>query len=524
MARIKAALISVSDKRGVVELAQALHSKNVKIISTGGTARELRSHGVPVTEVSEVTGFPEIMNGRIKSIHPAIHAGILARRDRKDDMEALKTHNIEAIDMVVVNLYPFAEQTGKGVGFEQAMEQIDIGGPTLLRGAAKNFIHVAPIVDPDDYTLIVKEMALIDGDVSIQNRLYLARKTFEHTAVYDSGIYEYLTTAVVHGQKCEPSVREELLPDYMVKILRKSKELRYGENPHQTAALYVDVLESNPGWADAEQLSGKSLSYNNYLDMNAAWNLVSEFKECCCAIIKHGNPCGVAIGENSTEAYRKALETDPDSAFGAIITMNRRLTARCAREIYKMFVEVVMAPDYEPEALKILKRKKKQRLIRKSFQLHKQKHQEIRDIEGAYLFQGSDTQPIGRDEMKVAGVKEPDTKELDDLLFAWKCVKHVKSNAIVLAKNKKLLGIGAGQMSRVDSVRLAVLKARESLEGAVMASDAFLPFRDALDVAVDAGVTALIQPGGSIRDEEVVSAANERGISMIFTGIRHFRH
>ncbi|MBN2430391.1 MAG: bifunctional phosphoribosylaminoimidazolecarboxamide formyltransferase/IMP cyclohydrolase [Acidobacteria bacterium] len=524
MTRIRTALISVSEKHGVMEFAAALHEKGIRIISTGGTAKAIQAGSIPVREISTVTGFPEIMDGRVKTLHPAIHAGILARRDHPDDIAVLEEHRFTPIDLVVVNLYPFDRETARDIGFEQALEHIDIGGPTLIRAAAKNFLHVAVVVDPNDYDTVIREMELMDGSLSLSMRWKLAGKAFQHTARYDAHICRYLSNSSLDGHQLTPPDRSEALPNLMVAFMNKARELRYGENPQQEGALYVDSLSPAGGWADADQLGGKELSYNNYLDMDAAWRLVSEFQDCGCVIVKHGNPCGAATAPDCIRAYQMALETDPDSAFGSIVAFNRRVNAACATELYKLFVEVIIAPDFEHEALTILQRKKKLRLIRKPVPLTEAAGVNIRDIEGAYLVQTPDRINLDSAELTKVTVRKPDTRQMEDLIFAWKCVKHVKSNAIVFARNNRLLGVGAGQMSRVDSVRLAALKSRISLAGAVMASDAFLPFRDALDVAAEAGIVALIQPGGSIRDEEVISAANERGVAMIFTGRRHFRH
>jgi len=524
MTRIRTALISVSEKRGIAQFAAALHQRGVRIISTGGTARAIQGGGIPVEEISAVTGFPEIMDGRVKTLHPAIHAGILARRDRPDDVAVLEEHRFAPIDLVVVNLYPFVEETSRDIGFEQALEHIDIGGPTLIRAAAKNFLHVAVVVDPDDYEPVLREMAALHDGLSLAMRWQLAGKAFRHTAGYDAHISQYLADSALDGDRLIPPDRSAALPALLVSFMQKTQELRYGENPQQAGALYVDSLTPARGWAGADQLGGKELSYNNYLDMDAAWRLVSEFEECGCVIVKHGNPCGAATAPDCTRAYQQALETDPDSAFGSIVAFNRRVSAACAEELYKLFVEVIIAPDFEHDALTILQRKKKLRLIRKPVHPAETAGLNIRDIEGAYLVQTPDRIQLAPAGLNVVTVREPDARQMEDLIFAWICVKHVKSNAIVFARNTRLLGVGAGQMSRVDSVRLATLKSRAPLAGAVMASDAFLPFRDALDVAAEAGITALIQPGGSIRDEEVISAANERGVAMIFTGRRHFRH
>ncbi len=524
MSTIQTALISVSDKRGVEDLALALHRHGIAILSTGGTARALQARGVPVREVADVTGFPELLDGRVKTLHPAIHAGILARRDRADDMAALAARGFRPIDLVVVNLYPFAERVAQGIGVEAALEEIDIGGVTLIRAAAKNFRHVAVVARPDDYPAVLAEMESRAGDLTLETRLDLARKAFQLTMLTDAQIGQYLQNAATGDGGLKSAPPDELFPDYACWVLRKETGLRYGENPHQRAALYSDALRPGPGWGRVEQLHGKELSYNNYLDMDAAWQLTTEFDECACAIIKHANPCGAALGESCEEAFARALECDPDSAFGSIIAFNRPLDGPAARALSSLFLEVVIAPEFEESALGILSRKKNVRLIRRSPAAPPAPGLQARTIEGAVLVQQRDTAGLAEEQFRVVSIKGPDGREREDLLFAWKCVKHVKSNAIVIARDRRLLGIGAGQMSRVDSTRFAIQKARQPLYGAALGSDAFIPFRDTVDLAADAGITAVIQPGGSIRDEEVVAAANERALAMVFTGVRHFRH
>ena len=524
MSTIQTALISVSDKRGVEDFALALHRRGVAILSTGGTARALQARGIPVREVSEVTGFPEMLDGRVKTLHPAIHAGILARRDRPGDMAALAARGFLPIDLVVVNLYPFAERVAQGIGGAAALEEIDIGGVTLIRAAAKNFPGVAVVVHPDDYSAVLAEMESHGGALTPDTRLALARKAFQLTMLTDAQVGRYLLNATIESGELKSAPTDELLPDYAYWILRKEAGLRYGENPHQRAALYSDALRPVPGWGRVEQLHGKELSYNNYLDMDAAWQLVTEFDECACAIIKHANPCGAALGDSGEDAFARALECDPESAFGSIIAFNRPLDGDAAKALSSLFLEVVIAPDFEDSALAILTRKKNVRLIRRSPAAPPAPGLQARTIEGAVLVQERDAAGLAEEQFRVVSSKEPDRRERDDLLFAWKCVKHVKSNAIVIARDRRLLGIGAGQMSRVDSTRFAIQKARLPLDGAVLGSDAFIPFRDTVDLAAGAGVTAVIQPGGSIRDEEVVAAVNERALAMVFTGVRHFRH
>jgi phosphoribosylaminoimidazolecarboxamide formyltransferase/IMP cyclohydrolase len=524
MNTIRTALISVSDKRGIEDFALALHRLGVAILSTGGTARTLQARGVPVREVADVTGFPEMLDGRVKTLHPAIHAGILARRDRVGDMAALAARGFLPIDLVVVNLYPFAERVAQGLAGAAALEEIDIGGVTLIRAAAKNFPHVAVVVRPGDYPAVLAELENRGGALTLDTRLALARTAFQLTMLTDAQVGQFLLNAAVEGESLKTAPPDELFPDYACWVLRKEAGLRYGENPHQRAALYSDALRPGPGWARVEQLHGKELSYNNYLDMDAAWQLATEFGECACAIIKHANPCGAALGASGEEAFTRALECDPESAFGSIIAFNRPLDGPAARAMSSLFLEVVVAPEFEESALEILSRKKNVRLIRRAPASPPAPGLQARTIEGAVLVQERDAAGLTEEPYRVVSSKEPGLRERDDLQFAWKCVKHVKSNAIVAVKDRRLLGIGAGQMSRVDSTRLAIQKARQPLPGAVLGSDAFIPFRDTVDLAADAGITAVIQPGGSIRDEEVIAAINERALAMVFTGVRHFRH
>jgi len=521
--RIRTALLSVHDKRGLPELAVALARHGAVIISTGGTARLLRERGADVRDVSDVTGFPELLDGRVKTLHPSVHAGILARRDRPADMGSLDERGIAPIDLVVVNLYPFAERTAHGITVPEALEEIDIGGVTLIRAAAKNFPDVAVVVDPDDYPRVIRELDT-SGDLVLDTRLALARKAFETTAAYDACICQYLNDTVIADGAPRNTPPADGLPELVCHMLRRRRALRYGENPHQRAAVYGPSGRQPDGWLAAEQLHGKELSYNNYQDMDAAWQLATEFDACACAIIKHANPCGVALGENSARAFRRAFEADPDSAYGSIIAFNRVVDGPTAREIGKLFVEVIVAPDFDAEALSLFNRKKDLRLIRKPAARSERPNLQFRSIDGAFLVQDADTGTLRREELRVVTVREPAAALWPDLLFAWGCVKHVKSNAIVTAQECRLLGAGAGQTSRVDATRLAISKSRQPLAGAVLASDAFIPFRDTLDLAADAGIAAVIQPGGSIRDEEVIDAANTRGLAMVFTGRRHFRH
>lgn len=522
MGKISRALLSVSDKSGLPEFARKLNAMGVEIISTGGTARLLKEAGMSVLAVSEVTGFPEIMGGRVKTLHPYIHGGILGRPDVETDREAMETHGIKSIDLVVVNLYPFEETVRTGeVERDQALDNIDIGGPCMIRAAAKNHSRVGVICDPGDYEEVIRELEASGGELAPDTRLRLAIKAFQHTARYDSIIASYL-----------PSLLEEksdALPESLTLTYQKAQELRYGENPHQSAALYREFPMPKGALLGAEQLHGKELSFNNIIDLDAALTAAREFEEPAAIIIKHTNPCGVAIAEDLVEAYRKARETDPDSAFGSVVGLNRQVDAQTAEEISSTFVEAVIAPGFSPQALELLTKKKNIRLI------------EIRDdspipfsapfhgfttkkVGGGLLVQEEDSLAMDLSQLKVVTKREPTEEEMRRLVFAWKVVKLVKSNAIVYCAEGRTVGIGAGQMSRVDSSRLAIMKARMPLAGTVLASDAFFPFRDGVDVAAEAGATAVIQPGGSIRDEDVIQAADEHGMAMVFTGMRHFRH
>ncbi len=503
---IRRALISVSDKTGLEELGKALHELGVEIISTGGTARFLREKGIKVKEVSEITRFPEILNGRVKSLHPLIHAAILARREDPSHMQVLRELGVEPIDLVVVNLYPFEETISRGANLEEALEQIDIGGPTLLRAAAKNFKSVAVVTNPKTYGEIIRELRE-KGDLSEQTRVRLAKETFALTSHYDAAIAGYLER--VSGERGFPSI--------LSLHAEKLQELRYGENPHQPAALY----RWGYGLASARKVQGKELSFNNLVDLDAAWSLVQEFEEPTAAVIKHTNPCGVASAGSISEAYRLARDCDPLSAYGGIVGLNREMDAATAEEITSTFIEAVVAPGYQAGALEILARKPNLRAL--EFPLDQREPDfELKQISGGFLVQGRDKELLL--EKRVVTRREPTEKEWVDLLFAWKVVKHVKSNAIVLAKDKRAVGVGAGQMSRVDSTEIAIRKAGERARGSVLASDAFFPFPDAVEKAAEAGVTAIIQPGGSIRDQQVIETADRFGLAMVFTGIRHFRH
>ncbi len=518
MRSIKNALISVSDKTGVVEFAQRLHALGVKILSTGGTADLLQKNGVPVRLVSDYTGFPEMMDGRVKTLHPKVHGGILGRRDIEGHMQSMSEHGIETIDLVAVNLYPF-EQTiaKKDCTFDEAVENIDIGGPAMVRSSAKNFNDVAVVVDPKDYETVIQEMNAYEGSTTLKTRKRLSRDAFTHTARYDSMISNYLTLQSDDGSGF-PAVYQE--------GYEKIQDLRYGENPHQSAALY---RQSSAGLSDivsARQLQGKELSFNNLLDLNAAWELVTEFESSAAVIIKHTNPCGVALNENQLQAFIQARETDPTSAFGGILSFNRPLGEEVAREILKNFVEAIVAPGFDKKAVEMLAAKKNIRLMEMPATVSSRsgKRMDIKRIGGGLLVQDLDTVTYDPARLKIVTEKQPTEQEMEDLKFAWVIAKHVKSNAIIYARNQETIGLGAGQMSRVDSARLAVDKAKKPLPGSVMASDAFFPFRDSVDEAAKSGVSAIIQPGGSIRDEEVIQAANEHMVAMVFTGIRHFKH
>ena len=530
MTQIRRALLSVSDKTGLVELAQALASRNVELISTGGTAEVLRTAGLPVIDVAAVTGFPEMLDGRIKTLHPKIHGGLLAIRGDAEHERQLAAHDIRPIDLVVVNLYPFAATVARaGVSLPEAVEQIDIGGPAMLRSAAKNFEAVAVVVDPADYGPLLAELSALDGTLSRPTRFALARKAFGHTARYDSLIASFLER--VDPETSLPGRPVAFVPATFPAAfdlrLEKVQELRYGENPHQRAALYRDPRNPH-GLASARQLHGKELSHNNLLDLHAAWELVQEFTEPVLAIIKHTNPCGVATADTLLEAFRRARATDPVSAFGGILATNRPLDGPTAEAIAATFVEAVIAPGYAVEALEILRGKKNTRVLElapaSTAGPAVDGVVEIRRVSGGFLLQEPDRLDLHPAELRMVSRRPPSPEEDRALRFAWRVAKHVKSNAIVLATEHATVGIGAGQMSRVDAARLAQQKAQGPTRGTVLASDAFFPFRDGVDVAADAGVTAIIQPGGSLRDAEVIAAADEHGLAMLFTGIRHFRH
>ncbi len=523
MATMKTALLSVSDKDNIVEFAQALSEMQVNILSTGGTAKLLQDNNIPVTEVSDYTGFPEMMAGRVKTLHPKVHGGILGRRGIDDDV--MKEHGIDAIDMVVVNLYPFeATVANPDCDLETAIENIDIGGPTMVRAAAKNHKSVAIVVNPSDYDNIIEEMKASQGQLAKETLFKLAVRAFEHTAKYDGHIANYLGAINVEDQT------KSTFPQTFSLQFDKSQQMRYGENPHQNAAFYVESAPKEACIATATQIQGKELSYNNIGDTDAALECVKQFNEApACVIVKHANPCGVALGSNQLEAYDRAFQTDPTSAFGGIIAFNQPLSAETAKAIIdRQFVEVIIAPEVDEEAREILAEKKNVRVL-SCGQWADTPIQtwDYKRVNGGLLVQERDLGMVTESDLKVVTKKAPTPEQMLDLIFTWKVAKFVKSNAIVYAKDKQTIGVGAGQMSRVYSAKIAGIKAADEnlvVPGSVMASDAFFPFRDGLDAAAEAGITAVIQPGGSMRDQEVIDAADEHGIAMVFTGMRHFRH
>jgi phosphoribosylaminoimidazolecarboxamide formyltransferase/IMP cyclohydrolase len=518
MRKVSRALLSVSDKRGIVDFAAGLVELGVEILSTGGTAKLLRESGLEVRDVSEVTAFPEMLDGRVKTLHPKVHGGILAIRANPEHQKQVAEYEIKFIDLVAVNLYPFEKTAAKaGVTLEELIENIDIGGPSMIRSAAKNFQDVTVVVDAADFSLVLGELRRHSGSISRETRARLARKAFATTAAYDGAISTTL-------QRWADGAA---LPERLHLNYRKSVDLRYGENPHQRAALYVNPAAAGRGLASAPQLQGKELSFNNLVDLEAAWRLVQEFDEPTTAIIKHTNPCGVGSAATLVESYQRALNVDPVSAFGSVIALNRQMDRETAEAMSPLFVEAVVAPGYEPPALERLAGKKNLRLLDMSKAGGEEEGLQLKAIGGGLLVQTADSLGACPLEWKCVTRRQPSESEMQDLVFAWRVVKHVKSNAIVYAREGALVGVGAGQMSRVDSVRLGASKARElmhSLEGAVVASDAFFPFPDGVEEAAQAGATAFVQPGGSVRDNEVIEAANRLGLAMMFTGVRHFRH
>ncbi len=532
------ALISVSDKTGIVALAQELSALGVVLISTGGTAKLLADAGLMVSEVAEVTGFPEMLDGRVKTLHPNVHGGLLARRDVPEHMAALKAHAIDTIDLLIVNLYPFEATVAKaGCTLEEAIENIDIGGPAMVRSAAKNWQDVAVLTDASQYAGVVAEIKA-QGGVSKKTRFALSVAAFNRISNYDAAISDYLSSIQEDGSR-------SAFPAQSNGRFVKLQDLRYGENPHQSAAFYRDLYPAPGSLVTAVQLQGKELSYNNIADSDAAWECVKSFDTqadgalsptAACVIVKHANPCGVAVGADALQAYSKAFQTDPTSAFGGIIALNCALDERAALQISKQFVEVLMAPDFTPQALEVFKSKVNVRILKialppkgrgDSAWAQGRNAQDIKRVGSGLLIQTADNHALQLSDLKVVSKLQPTPQQLQDLLFAWKVAKYVKSNAIVFCKDGMTMGVGAGQMSRLDSARIASIKAghaKLSLQGTAVASDAFFPFRDGLDVVVDAGATCVIQPGGSMRDQEVIDAANERGVAMVLTGVRHFRH
>ena len=519
MIKIKRALISVSDKKGIIDFAKTLIKFNVEILSTGGTAKLLAENNISVIEVSDYTGFPEMLDGRVKTLHPKIHGGILGKRDDEKHLQTMIKSDIPLIDLVVVNLYPFEATISKeNCPLSEAIENIDIGGPAMIRSSAKNYNGVAVVTDTSDYKMIEDALEKNDGALNLECRFNLAKKAFEHTAKYDSAISNYL-----NGLDTNKNVT---YPNKLNLIFNKKLDLRYGENPHQSASFYVDEIANKGSLASFKQLQGKELSYNNLNDADTAWECVKSFKLPSCVIVKHANPCGVGSSQDLLNAYKKAFSTDPTSAFGGIIACNTILDKNTASQIITQFVEVVIAPSYDPESLKIFESKPNIRLLEVTLDSNFNTF-ELKKIGGGLLVQSPDNFNIDMNHCKIVSKLKPNEEQMDDMLFAWRVAKYVKSNAIVFCKNNQTLGIGAGQMSRVDSTKIASIKAQNAnlnLTNSVVASDAFFPFRDGIDVLAAAGAKCVIQPGGSLRDEEVISAADELGLVMLFTGYRHFRH
>ena len=520
MAVVKQALLSVSDKTGIVDFARGLARLGVSLISTGGTARLLRDAGIKVTEVADHTGFPEMLDGRVKTLHPKVHGGLLARRDVPEHVNALRQAGISTIDLVVINLYPFRETVARAdCKLAEAIENIDIGGPAMLRSAAKNYEHVAAVTDPLDYAPLLDELEGSKGAIGTATRFRLAQKAFSHTAAYDGAISNYLTAIDAAGARAAFPQRLNLQFDL-------AQPLRYGENPHQAAAFYRDAVPAPGSLGNYRQVQGKELSYNNIADADAAWECVKTLGEPACVIVKHANPCGAAVAASPAEAYRKAFATDPTSAFGGIIAFNRELDGKAAELVSQQFVEVIVAPVITGDAARVLAGKANIRVLQVPLD-GLGSDWDMKRVGGGLLVQTPDAVAVRADDIKIVTRVKPGEAQIADLLFAWRVAKFVKSNAIVFCGGGQTLGVGAGQMSRVDSARIAAIKAANAghtLEGSVVASDAFFPFRDGVDVVADAGARAIIQPGGSVRDDEVIAAADERGMAMVFTGIRHFRH
>ena len=529
--KIQTALLSVSDKTGIVDFAHALVQRGVRLLSTGGTAKLLAQEGIAVTEVANHTGSPEILDGRVKTLHPKIHGGLLARRDSPEHLATLEEHGIDRIDLLVVNLYPFREPVAKpDCTVADAVENIDIGGPAMLRAAAKNQGTadggVTVVIDPSDYTRVLAEMDGPAGSTSYGLRLELATKTYAHTAAYDGAIASYLSSLTQAEPVQDETPQRTTWPRSLTVQVKQQQVLRYGENPHQSAAFYIDQPVGAGLLGSYRQLQGKELSYNNIADADAAWECARSFQNSVCVIVKHANPCGVALGASPLEAYQQAFKTDPTSAFGGIIAFNRPVDEATAQAISAQFVEVLLAPAYSSEALAVFAAKKNVRVLQVP-QGDARNAFDLKRVGGGWLVQNPDDYQVPEDTFKIVTTLAPTAEQMQDLMFAWKVAKYVKSNAIVFVGKGMTLGVGAGQMSRIDSARIASIKAENaqlSLQGSAVASDAFFPFRDGLDVVADAGASCVIQPGGSMRDDEVIAAANERGIAMVLTGARHFRH
>jgi phosphoribosylaminoimidazolecarboxamide formyltransferase/IMP cyclohydrolase len=518
------ALLSVSRKEGIVELARGLVERGFELLSTGGTARELEQAGVAVTGVAQATGSPEILDGRVKTLHPKIHGGILARRDRPEHMQALEQHGIAPIDVVVVNLYPFEDKVAKGASFAEALEHVDIGGPTMVRAAAKNFESVAVVVDPVDYALLLEQLDR-EGGIDQATRLYFAQKAFRHTGRYEAAIAAYFAQVEVREGRFAPAEADETFPYRLNLGFEKVQDLRYGENPHQRAAFYSDLGSTLYSVAAARQMQGKGLSFNNILDLDAAWRLATELDHPACVIVKHTNPCGTGLGASPLEAYERAWAGDPTSAFGGVIAFNVKLDGPAARALSERFVEALIAPGFEKEALQVLSKKANLRVMNMDATgIHKLGGFDLRRVVGGLLAQQWDQHRLERERCEAVTKRKPGDEEWKALLLAWTVAKHVKSNAIVFANPQQTVGVGAGQMSRVDAARIAVQKAVLPLAGTAVGSDAFFPFRDGVDEIARSGAATIIQPGGSVRDEEVIAAADEHGLAMVFTGVRHFRH
>ena len=512
MNQIKTALISVSDKTGLIAFADSLQRLGIKIYSTGGTYKKLKENGIKATEISKLTGFPEMMNGRVKTLHPKIHAGILALRDNETHLKEAKENSIEFIDLVVVNLYPFKETIEKNSSFSECIENIDIGGPSMIRSAAKNHEFVGVITSPKQYFEIINELKKNKNKLSSNTKQELARKAFELTASYDSLISNYFNERL--GEK---------FPDSLSLSFNKIAEARYGENPHQTASIYSDAIKSSGNLTGIELLNGKEMSFNNYFDADSALSLVKEFSLPCAVILKHTNPCGVAVSDKLETAFQNALDCDSESAFGGVIALNKKVNLATAKKITSFFNEIVLAPDYEQDALQELKTKKNLRIIKVNNFSSVPQGFDFKRIKGGLLVQDFDTKKIKKDELKVVSQKKPSEKELEELLFAETVCRHIKSNAIVVSRNKATVGLGIGQTSRVKSVKIALEQAQNKLDNSVLASDGFFPFADSIQ-ALPAEITAVIEPGGSVRDLEVIEAADKKGISLVFTGVRHFKH